>query len=153
MLKERFKVKVGVFLVLIENNKVLLSRRYNTGIADGRHVLPMGGLEEGETMTEALIREVKEEVNITLLPDHLQVAHVMHRFHLLPDGGSFPQVDIYFVPSFYEGTIENREPHKCDELQFYDLKALPATIEPFIAEALRHIDQDQFYSEVGWLKR
>ena len=52
LLKEvkRFRLKVGVFLVLIENNKVLLSRRYNTGIADGQHVLPMGGLEEGETL-------------------------------------------------------------------------------------------------------
>lgn len=68
---KRFKLKVGVFLILLQNDHVLLSRRYNTGIADGLHVVPMGGLEEGETATQAIIREAKEEVNITLKPETL----------------------------------------------------------------------------------
>lgn len=155
MLKEakRFKLKVGVFLVLVENNRVLLSRRYNTGIADGQHVLPMGGLEEGETATQALIREAKEEVNLDLRAEGLRVAHVMHRLHHLPNGDFFPQVDLFFIPRSYEGVIQNREPHKCDELEFYPLNDLPSTIEPFIKQALDCIQAHQFYSEIGWPER
>lgn len=147
---KRFKLKVGVLLVLLEEDQVLLSRRYNTGIADGLHVLPMGGLEEGETVTEAIIREAKEEANIHLKPEGVNVAHVMHRLHHLPNGDSFPQMDVFFVPSFYEGEIENREPHKCDELKFYPLHALPSTVEPFIQQALKCIREQEFYSEIGW---
>lgn len=32
---ERFKVITAVHLILIENNKILLQRRYNTGYEDG----------------------------------------------------------------------------------------------------------------------
>jgi ubiquinone/menaquinone biosynthesis C-methylase UbiE/ADP-ribose pyrophosphatase YjhB (NUDIX family) len=149
---KRFKLKAGVFLVLIQNNQVLLSRRYNTGIADGQHVLPMGGLEEGETLTQAIIREAKEEVNLTLQPETLQVVHLMHRLHHLPNGDSFPQIDVFFSTQAYEGTPpQNMEPHKCDEVKFYPLNDLPSTLEPFIQQALRCIQKKQFYSEIGWL--
>ncbi len=147
---KRFKIKVGVLLVLIEDSKVLLSRRYNTGIADGRHVFPMGGLEEGETVTQAIIREAKEEINLTLQPGALQVAHVMHRLHHLPNGDTFPQVDVFFTSQCYEGSIQNLEPHKCDEVKFYPLHDLPSTVEPFIQQALQCIQKKQFYSEIGW---
>lgn len=147
---KRFKLKVGVFLVLLQDNKVLLSRRYNTGIADGLHVVPMGGLEEGETITQALIREALEEINIILRPEEVRVVHVMHRLHHLPNGEFFPQVDIFFIPNTYEGTIQNMEPHKCDEVKFYPLDALPETTEKFIKQALQCIRTGKFYSEIGW---
>ncbi len=150
MLQERFKLKIGVFLVIFKENTVLLSRRYNTGIGDGCHVLPMGGLEEGETVTEAIVREAFEEVNIILQPSALRIAHVMHRLHLLPDGTSFPQIDIFFIPSSYSGVITNNEPHKCDELKFYLLDNLPPSTEPFIKQALQCIQNGQVYSEIGW---
>lgn len=148
--QKRFRIKVGVFLALIENDRVLLLRRYNTGIADGRHVLPMGGLDDGETLTQAIIREAQEEVNLTIQPDKLNVVHVMHRLHHLPNGDSFPQMDVFFTPQSYVGVIQNMEPHKCDELKFYPINDLPSTIEPFIKQALECILAGQFYSEIGW---
>src|ERR1700728_4584432 len=86
----RFKTKVGVFLFLMQEGQVLLLRRHNTGIADGRHVVPMGGLQEGETVTQALLREAQEETSITLQPEQVQVCHVMHRLQQMPDGYRFP---------------------------------------------------------------
>jgi 8-oxo-dGTP pyrophosphatase MutT (NUDIX family) len=62
----RFKVKVGVFLVLIHENKLLCLRGYNTGVHDGLYVVPMVGLDEGETPLQAVVREAREEVNIIL---------------------------------------------------------------------------------------
>lgn len=145
-----FKVKLGVFLLLIQNNELLLLRRYNTGIADGYYVVPMGGVKEGETATQALIRETQEETSIILQPEDISVCHVMYRFYQRPEGYNFPQVDVFFRAKHWSGTITNCEPHKCDELQFYSLQALPEMTEPFILHALKCSQQGVFFSEFGW---
>lgn len=145
-----FKVKMGVFLLLIQNNELLVLRRYNTGIADGRYVVPMGGVKAGETATQALIRETKEETSIILQPEDASVCHVMYRFHQMPEGYNFPQVDVYFKAKRWSGTITNCEPHKCDELRFYPLQSLPDKMEPFILHALTCSQKGIIFSEFGW---
>ena len=146
----RFKTKVGVFLFLIQSNEVLLLRRYNTGIADGCYVVPMGGLQENETIIQALIREVCEETAVTLNPEEVHACHVMHRFHRMPEGYCFPQIDVYFKAEKWSGTITNCEPHKCDELKFYPIQALPKNTEPFIVHALECVERGKIFSEFGW---
>lgn len=74
----------------------------------------------------------------------------MHRLHHLPDGKSFAQIDLFFSPKTYSGTIQNNEPHKCDEVKFYPIKALPETTESFIRQALECILNGKTYSEIGW---
>lgn len=147
---ERFKLKAGVFLCLIQCDQVLLLRRFRTGIEDGFYVVPMGGHDGKEPLSEALIREAKEETNIILRPEDLQVCHVMHRRHPMPEGLTFEQLDIYFKASRYEGEIRNKEPQKCDELKFFPLSQLPEKIAPFMKHALECIQKGQFYSEFGW---
>ena len=147
---KRFRIKVGVFLFLFEHDSVLLLRRFKTGIADGLYVVPMGGLGEKETVTKAIIREAKEEADITLQPENLRVSHVMHRLHHMPDGTNFEQIDMFFTTRTYKGVIQNREPHKCDELKFYPLNKLPKTTEGFIVQALNCIERGVYFSEFGW---
>jgi 8-oxo-dGTP diphosphatase len=147
---KRFKLKVGVFVVLIEQEEVLLLRRFQTGIADGKHVLPMGGHDGKEPLTNTLIREAKEEINIDLRPEDVLVCHMMHRFHPMPEGLSFEQIDLYFRVRGYEGVIQNNEPHVCDEIAFFPLSDLPNTLEPFIRCALKCIGRGEFYSEFGF---
>ena len=146
----RFKVKTGVFLFLVVEEQVLLLRRYKTGIDDGRYVVPMGGHEGGEPLTASIIREASEETNIQLKTENLSVCHVMHRFHPMPEGLSFEQIDVFFRAEIYEGHIENLEPHKCDELKFYPVTALPSNTAPFIQYAIECMVKGQFFSEFGW---
>lgn len=155
MLKEakRIKAKLGVALVLIENNRILLSRRFNTGTDDGYYICPIGGLEFGETASQAMIREAFEEVNIVIEPQHLKLLHTMHRLHHLPNGNHFIQIDLYFSPVKYDGVIKNNEPHKCDDLQFFPLEALPNNTLPFIRQMLSSIRSGETYSEFGWDKK
>ncbi|CCB88213.1 NUDIX hydrolase [Simkania negevensis] len=150
--KRRFKMKVGVSLVLFRQEEVLLLRRYNTGIDDGCYVLPMGGVDRDETAIEALVREAKEEVNITVHPDAFELVHTMHRLHHLPDGNYFEQIDLFFKLKYFSGEVKNMEPHKCDEVSFYPLDALPKTTVPFICQALDNIRNGVSYSECGWEK-
>lgn len=39
---KRFKLKVGIFFILINEERILLMRRFQTGIDDGNYVVPMG---------------------------------------------------------------------------------------------------------------
>lgn len=50
MADERFRIISGAYLILQKGEKVLLSRRYNTGYRDGEWGLPAGHLEENETI-------------------------------------------------------------------------------------------------------
>lgn len=147
-LKSRFKIKAAVFLLLIQGNEILLLRRFNTGIDDGCYVVPMGCIDGNETLTEALFRESKEEANI--VPTNPQFAHVMHRLHKLPDGSEFEQLDFFFIANDYVGSIQNNEPHKCDELAFFPLNNLPAKTASFIKTAISKSLKNNTFSEFGW---
>lgn len=147
---KRFKLKVGVFLFLIQDDQILLLRRFNTGIDDGQYGVPMGALEGNETVTSALMREAAEEANISVKPEDLTVCHVMHRFHTTLERFSFEQIDIFFKVSVYEGIIKNLEPHKCDELKFYPINDLPPNTIPFIRAAINSTLEGQCFSEFGW---
>lgn len=147
---KRFRAKVGVFLMLIQDNKLLCLRRYNTGIEDGLYVVPMGGVRENETPRQAVIREAAEEVNITIEPHDLILAHVMYRKHTQPDGYFFYQQDLYFLTHQYRGTIQNQEPEKADDVQFFPIDDLPPNFSPSVYKAIRCIRNNIIYSEFGF---
>ena len=60
-------LKIVVSIALINNeNEILLSRRPEKKHLSGFWEFPGGKVEEGETPEKALIREVKEELNIDI---------------------------------------------------------------------------------------
>lgn len=150
---KRFKVKVGVMLVLIHEGNLLCLRRNNTGIEDGLYVVPMGGLHEGETPLQAVIREAAEEVNITIKEEDLKLAHVMYRKHTQPDGYFFYQQDLFFMANSFTGIVRNLEPHKADDVRFFNINELPTNLSPFIEHAVRCILTGVTYSEFGFDKK
>lgn len=140
----RATAAVSVYLVLRQDEEVLLLLRQNTGFMDGHYGLVSGHVEAGESATDGMIREAYEEAGITLHPDHLRVAHIMHR------QSERLNVDIFFDCSSWEGEIQNREPHKCAELKFFPLHSPPDQLISYVHDALKAIDQKSFYSESGW---
>ncbi|MBI2327315.1 NUDIX domain-containing protein [Candidatus Curtissbacteria bacterium] len=75
----RFKLIPAVFLILARNNKILLLRRFNTGWEDGNYTLVSGHLNGDESATVAICREAKEEADLIINPNDLEIVHVMHR--------------------------------------------------------------------------
>lgn len=144
-MRENFPYVGASYLFLIKDEKILLQRRYNTGFEDGKYGVPSGHLDGGESATEGLIREVKEEIGIDLTLGSPKVVHVMHR--KCPND---ERIDFFFVASMYQGEITNIEPHKCDDLSWFSLEALPDTTIPYVRQAIEAYQQGQTYSEFGW---
>ncbi|MAG44442.1 NUDIX hydrolase [bacterium] len=145
MTKKRFKIIPAVYLYLIKNNKILMQRRFNTGYEDGNYSLVAGHLDGGETCREALVREVKEEANITLSIRDLKVVHVVHR-----KADDHERVDFFVKANKWQGDPKIMEPHKCDDLKWFALKNLPKNIIPYVKFAINKIQNKVFYSEFGW---
>jgi len=129
---ERFKLTPAVFLLLIENKKILLLKRKNTGYMDGYYSLVAGHLDGDETVKAGMIREAFEEANIIIEEKDLEVSLVMHRF------SSDERVDFFLTVKSYCGELKNNEPEKCEKLEWFKLDELPTNIVPNVREAIEN---------------
>jgi 8-oxo-dGTP pyrophosphatase MutT (NUDIX family) len=149
MSKKYFKVIPAVYLVLRNQDRVLLLRRANTGYQDGMYSLPAGHVDGNETLEYAMSREAFEEIGITINPKDLQLVHVQHRRASEPDISN-ERVDFYFECSDWISNPENKEPNKCDDLSWRSVNKLPENVIPHVATALECIEKRQISSSVGW---
>lgn len=133
------------YLFLIQDNKILLQRRFQTGFEDGKYGVPAGHLDGGESAKQGCIREMKEEINITIDSNDLQVVHVMHR-----NAAHDERIDFFMVASEYSGEIKNNEPNKCDDLSWFGLDDLPENMVEYVRSALEEYKKGNLYSEYGW---
>jgi mutator protein MutT len=143
--KDRHKLVPASYLILRDQDKVLLLRRFNTGYEDGKYSLPAGHVDAGETFTEALVREVAEEVGVVFEATDVHVAHIMHRKSIDSE-----RVDAFFVAEKWSGEPKNMEPHKCDDLSWYPLDALPDNTIEYVRQALECVRDGKSYSEFGF---
>jgi len=65
-----FKLAVSAFIV--QNGKILiLKRRDDEAFLPGTWEVPGGGVDENETVEQAVIRETKEEAGMDIIPQKL----------------------------------------------------------------------------------
>ena len=131
MEKEKF---LSSIYLIIRNDKqqILLQRREGTKLWPGFLALPAGHIDEGENDYEALVREAKEELGITIKIEDIVDTFVVNRKNKsLP-----PYYDVYFEISKYLGNISIMEPEKCSELVWADIENLPDDIIDFEKEAI-----------------
>ncbi len=69
--KPTTRSKRGVVGVILRENRLLIIRRSLTVTAPGKLCLPGGGIELGESESEALVREMQEELAIDVEPVRL----------------------------------------------------------------------------------
>lgn len=137
----------GVLLVLKKDNKLLLLQRKDTWHGDGYYSMVSGHVELGETFTDAIIREAKEEADITLTRDQVKVVYIQNK---MADDATHQRVHVYFLATEWSWDIKNMEPHKCDDLSRFDMDKLPENLSPCVKAAIENIEKWIFYSEFGW---
>jgi ADP-ribose pyrophosphatase YjhB (NUDIX family) len=136
---------VAVHLFLLRDEQILLLRRYNTGYEDGNYSVIAGHLDGNEEITQAMIREAREEALIELQPQEVKIIGVMHR--KFEDGEA---VNFFFATTTWQGVIQNGEPEKCDELAWYPLDQLPNNVVPYVRQALANYLQGTWFESYGW---
>lgn len=145
MPRERFQIIPTVYLILVNENKILLSRRCNTGFHDGEYSFPAGHLEGDETLIETMIREAKEEIGIELNPEDVKLVHAMHRKEPNEE-----RVNFFFTAEKWRGNPKIMEPHRCDDLRWSEIDDLPTNVIPYIRQAINCFISKTSYSEFGW---
>ena len=142
---ERFKLIAVVYMMLIKDNKILLSLRKNTGYADGQYGLVSGHLDGNEPATMGLAREVKEEIGVDVRPEDMTLKVTMHGY----DPGR-EAMDLFFMADRWSGEIRNMEPEKCGDLSFFPLNLLPDNTVPYVRDAIMSALKGVSYLEDGW---
>ncbi len=112
-MKERFKLIASVYILFIRDGKILLLRRANTGYEDGNYSLVAGHADGGDALTQATVREAREESGVEINPRDLRLKVVMHRI------GDDERLDFFFEPKQWNGAPQNMEPKKGDDLSWF----------------------------------
>lgn len=134
-----------VLLMLTRDSSVLLMQRKNATFGDGLYALVGGKVEEHEPALDALVRETKEEIGVTVKKEDLKLVHTFHR-----KGTEKDLIVLVFTTNTWTGEIVNNEPEKCSDLAWFDLKALPENIMSAHRQALELLQKNIYYSEHGW---
>ena len=108
-------------IILDEDGKILLGLRKNCygAVTWG---LPGGKLQMFETFEETAVREIKEETNLDVMVEDIDVINLANSFDLNSET-HFIQIGV--LVKKYEGLLKVMEPEKCEELRFFDLDNLP----------------------------
>lgn len=122
-----FRDIVGGF-IFSNDNKVLLGKNRQGGVYEGYYVVPGGGVDEGETKEEALIREMREETGIDIRDGRIEEINIAHGEH--------------------EKTLRETGERVLVRMTFYDYKiTLPLNATEIIVTAEDDWNQPQWFSE------
>ena len=146
-MKKRHSIICASYLFLLQDDKILLLRRFNTGYEDGNYSIPAGHVDKEESVSDTLIREVKEEIDIDIDKTNIKLSHIMHRRSTKTND---ERLDFFFTCKNWDGEVKNMEPHKCDDLNWCDVNQLPDNVIPYIQDAISNYTKKILYSERGW---
>ena len=137
------KAHTAVYSIILNDNKVLLMKRQNTGFRDGFFSLPGGKIDDLELPSTAMLRELKEEVNLSVNSNDLEFLLTQHRISL-----GYPCVDFYFIINNYNiEELNINEPEKCAALEWFDLNNLPEKTLHYIKNALDSLNTKKSFIE------
>jgi len=120
-------IRPGVSAILLTSQGLLLERRTDNGLWG----LPGGSVEPGESVSEAIVREVREETGLEVAP--IRVVGVYSspahgQIVTYPDGNVIHYVSTSFVCRIVGGTLACGS--ESLELGWFDPERLPAEVVP-----------------------
>jgi 8-oxo-dGTP diphosphatase len=132
-------IRVGVGLLIIKGDTILLGQR-KAALGTGQYGATGGHVEYGETLQDAVLRELAEEAgvqvkNVRFLCVSDFLTHMPERHY----------VDVGFVADWESGDPQLLEPHKCEGWDWYDRKNVPKNLFGVMAAYLEAYETGQRY--------
>ncbi len=109
--------RVRVSVIVIEEGKILLVRHEKRGKT--YWVLPGGGVDYGETLEEAVVRELKEETNLDIKVDKLVLVD-----DFIPEDRHRHVVDLYFTAKVVGGELKLGADSIMREVRYFPIEEL-----------------------------
>lgn len=132
-MSEKYYSRLAVNLLLTRINtntnerEILLQLRQNTGYMDNMYDFGCSGhVDKGESYSQALVRETKEELGITIYEKDLKFEAVNHHYDA-------NHVQLFFSTEKYEGEPYPAEPNECGGLIWANINNLPNNTIPYVA--------------------
>jgi ADP-ribose pyrophosphatase YjhB (NUDIX family) len=118
-------IRPSVSAVIFDRTRKLLLQQRSDG---GQWGLPGGAVEIGESVTQAVVREVREETGLDVHPRRLVGVYSDPALQVVryPDGNVWQYVSVCFECTVRGGTLTT-----CDEtlaLEYFALHRLPRTL-------------------------
>ena len=110
--------KVGVGVIVVKGTQVLLGKRRGSHGA-GTWAFPGGHLEFGESIEECAARELWEETGLRAL----SIQKSSWTNDLIDATKHY--VTLFMIVDRFEGTIEVKEPEKCETWEWHPWERLP----------------------------
>lgn len=141
--KDYIGVGVGAVVINSENEVLLLLRKKDP--ERGCWSIPGGTVEYGESVEEALIRELEEELSIEVeIVGLLRVTN-----HILKEGPTH-WVSPAFLVRHISGSPCNMEPDYHEDMRWYPIHSLPSNITMTASLALKsYLDKVNQNTKVG----
>jgi 8-oxo-dGTP pyrophosphatase MutT (NUDIX family) len=114
--------------------------------ADGWWNLPSGKLEDGEDAAAAICREAREEIGLTLDRTALTLASTVH----FRNKHGEARLGLFFHPQQWDGEPVNAEPHKCAQIAWFPLDALPTNTYPYTRIGIELYLEQRNFAAYGW---
>ena len=122
-MNKKFSGKTAVAIIEFPNNKILLIKR-GTVVFRGYWALPGGKVEAGETVEQAVIREVGEETGLKV-----EILRKIGEYHEsgVNNGIEYDYYPTCFLVKHVEGKIR-RQMGEIEQITLFDLDKIPENL-------------------------
>ena len=138
-MSERHLTRTAVFVILERGNKIFFLRRANTGWADGMLTIPAGHVDKGDLVTDAAIKETKEEACVDVAVEDLEFVHV--------DYMRDEYTNFYFKAKKWTGEPSLGEPDLASEALWIDKDNIPEDVTPQLKRLFKQMALGSYFFE------